>query len=79
MFQGKLSLIAATVDLRLAKTLVDEFPCRPHWTKNTREVFGNATKNIDPDHLARFKAVREKFDPQGIFKSIIGEILGLYS
>ncbi|KAL7621179.1 hypothetical protein AAE478_008496 [Parahypoxylon ruwenzoriense] len=63
---------------RLAKTLIDEFPCRPHWTKNTREVFGNATKNLDPDHLARFKAVREKFDPQGIFKSIVGQILGMY-
>ncbi|KAI1766112.1 FAD-binding domain-containing protein [Hypoxylon sp. FL1150] len=63
---------------RLAKTLIDEFPCRPHWTKNTREVFGNATKNLDPDHLARFKVVREKFDPNGVFKSIIGEILGMY-
>ncbi|KAI1854355.1 hypothetical protein JX265_012524 [Neoarthrinium moseri] len=63
---------------RLAKVLIDEFPCRPHWTKNTREVFGNATKNIDPDHLARFKAVREKFDPSGTFKSVVGEILGLY-
>ncbi|KAH9889185.1 FAD-binding domain-containing protein [Xylariomycetidae sp. FL2044] len=63
---------------RLAKTLLDEFPARPHWTKNTREVFGNATKNLDPDHLARFKAVRERFDPQGIFKSVVGEILGMY-
>ncbi|KAI0863508.1 FAD/FMN-containing dehydrogenase [Xylaria cubensis] len=72
--------------INLATTLIDEFPSRPHWTKNTREVFGNATKNIDPDHLARFKvrqaldafAVREKFDPKGTFKSIIGEILGFY-
>ncbi|KAI1810000.1 FAD/FMN-containing dehydrogenase [Poronia punctata] len=64
--------------INLATTLIDEFPARPHWTKNTREVFGNATKNLDPDHLARFKAVREKFDPKGTFKSIIGEILGLY-
>ncbi|KAF7522197.1 hypothetical protein G7054_g12232 [Neopestalotiopsis clavispora] len=63
---------------RLAQVLIDEFPCRPHWTKNTREVFGNATKNIDPSHLSRFKAVREKFDPNGTFKSIVGEILGLY-
>ncbi|KAK7754644.1 hypothetical protein SLS62_003428 [Diatrype stigma] len=62
----------------LAKTLIDEFPCRPHWTKNTREVFANATKNLDPDHLARFKAVREKFDKNGIFKNVIGESLGLY-
>lgn len=36
------------VDPRLATALINEFPCRPHWTKNTREVFGNATKNIDP-------------------------------
>lgn len=36
------------LDPRLAQVLIDEFPCRPHWTKNTREVFGNATKNIDP-------------------------------
>ncbi|KAK9416687.1 putative FAD/FMN-containing dehydrogenase [Seiridium unicorne] len=63
---------------RLATALINEFPCRPHWTKNTREVFGNATKNIDPDHLARFKTVREKFDPNNTFKSIVGEILGLY-
>ncbi|KAI0019679.1 FAD-binding domain-containing protein [Xylariomycetidae sp. FL0641] len=64
--------------INLAKTLVDEFPARPHWTKNTREVFGNATKNLDPDHLARFKTVREKYDPNGIFKSVVGEILGMY-
>ncbi|KAI0848196.1 FAD-binding domain-containing protein [Daldinia vernicosa] len=63
---------------RLAKTLIDEFPARPHWTKNTREVFGNATQNLDADHLKRFKAVREKFDPKGIFKSVVGEILGFY-
>ena len=32
----------------MVKVLVDEFPCRPHWTKNTREVFASATKNLDP-------------------------------
>ncbi|PLN79063.1 FAD-binding domain-containing protein [Aspergillus taichungensis] len=63
---------------KLAKVLVEEFPCRPHWTKNTRDVFKMAVKNIDPDHLARFKAVREKFDPKGIFRSVVGEIMGLY-
>lgn len=36
------------VDINLANTLVDEFPCRPHWTKNTRDVFKRAVKNLDP-------------------------------
>ena len=36
-------------DDKLAKVLVEEFPCRPHWTKNTRDVFKMAVKNIDPD------------------------------
>ncbi|KAI3393627.1 hypothetical protein diail_3854 [Diaporthe ilicicola] len=62
----------------LSQTLVNEFPCRPHWTKNTREVLTQAVKNLDPDHLARFKAVREDFDPNGIFKSVVGEIIGVY-
>ncbi|KAL1956493.1 hypothetical protein VTO42DRAFT_7056 [Malbranchea cinnamomea] len=63
---------------KLAKTLVEEFPCRPHWTKNTREVFQLAAKNLDPNYVARFKAVREKFDPNGIYRSVIGEIIGVY-
>ncbi|KAJ2895009.1 Fad/Fmn-containing dehydrogenase [Zalerion maritima] len=62
----------------LATTLIDEFPVRPHWTKNTREVFEQAKKNLDPDYIARFRAVREDFDPNGIFKSVVGEIIGLY-
>lgn len=82
-------------DHKLAETLIDEFPCRPHWTKNTREVFERAAKNIDPDvrlplplfrkslmistqHISRFKAVREKFDPDGIFRSVVGEAIGVY-
>jgi len=36
-------------DHNLAKTLIDEFPCRPHWTKNSREVFQRAVKNLDPE------------------------------
>ncbi|KAK7946596.1 FAD-binding domain-containing protein [Apiospora aurea] len=63
---------------RLAKTLIGEFPCRPHWTKNTREIFKYGKKNIDPEHLARFKAVREKFDPNNLYKSVLAEIMGLY-
>ncbi|KKZ63304.1 hypothetical protein EMCG_00287 [[Emmonsia] crescens] len=62
----------------LAHVLIEEFPCRPHWTKNTREVFKMAAKNIDPNHIARFKAVREKFDPNGVFRSVVGEAIGVY-
>ncbi|KAL5083602.1 hypothetical protein Trisim1_001295 [Trichoderma cf. simile WF8] len=64
--------------INLANTLVDEFPCRPHWTKNTRDVFTRAVKNLDPSYLARFKAVRQKFDPKGIYRSVVGEIIGMY-
>lgn len=77
-------------DGRLAKALVEEFPCRPHWTKNTREVFELAKEKLDPDvrspdkglannqHVARFKAVREQFDPNGVYRSVVGEIIGVY-
>ncbi|TPX10662.1 uncharacterized protein E0L32_008396 [Thyridium curvatum] len=64
--------------INLANTLIDEFPCRPHWTKNTRDVFTRAAKNFDPQNISRFKAVREKFDPKGIFRSVVGEIIGVY-
>ncbi|KAH7362200.1 hypothetical protein B0T11DRAFT_280373 [Plectosphaerella cucumerina] len=63
---------------KLAKTLIEEFPCRPHWTKNTREIFDLSAKHIDPDHLRRFKAVREKFDPNEVYRSVVGESLGFY-
>ncbi|RDW58580.1 uncharacterized protein DSM5745_11271 [Aspergillus mulundensis] len=62
----------------LERRLIEEFPCRPHWTKNTREVFQLAKKHLDPDHIARFKAVREQFDPNGIYRSVVGEIIGVY-
>lgn len=29
-------------------------------------------------HIARFKAVREDFDPNGIYRSVVGEIIGVY-
>ncbi|KAH7093602.1 FAD/FMN-containing dehydrogenase [Paraphoma chrysanthemicola] len=65
---------------RLARDLIATFPCRPHWTKNTREVFEVTVANgkLDPSRLARFKSVRQQFDPKGMFKSVVGEILGLY-
>ena len=47
-----ISLLVLTndfIDINLANTLIDEFPCRPHWTKNTRDVFTRAVKNLDPD------------------------------
>ncbi|KAH8915933.1 hypothetical protein BT69DRAFT_1356147 [Atractiella rhizophila] len=61
----------------LAQTLIEEFPCRPHWTKNSRDIYALAKNNIDPERLARFKAVRQEFDPNNIFKSVISEILGV--
>ncbi|KAK1758592.1 hypothetical protein QBC47DRAFT_294911 [Echria macrotheca] len=63
---------------KVANTLIDEFPCRPHWTKNSREVLTKAVKNLDPDHVRRFNEVRKKFDPNGVYRSVVGEILGLY-
>jgi hypothetical protein len=36
-------------DAKLARTLIDEFPARPHWTKNTREVLTRSVKNLDSD------------------------------
>lgn len=61
----------------LATTLINEFPVRPHWTKNTRSVFEQALKNLDKDSLSRFAEVRKQFDPNGTFKSIVGEIIGV--
>jgi len=29
-------------------------------------------------HLRRFNEVRKKFDPNGIYRSVVGEILGFY-
>ncbi|KAG7444062.1 FAD-binding domain-containing protein [Guyanagaster necrorhizus] len=61
----------------LATTLINEFPVRPHWTKNTRSIFQQALKNLDQDSLSRFAEVRKQFDPNGTFKSIVGEIIGV--
>ncbi|KAF8073381.1 hypothetical protein FPV67DRAFT_1477585 [Lyophyllum atratum] len=61
----------------LAKTLIDEFPVRPHWTKNTRDIFKQSLKNLDQDSLTRFAKVRQEFDPKKTFKSIVGEIIGV--
>ncbi|KAK0655867.1 hypothetical protein B0T16DRAFT_424559 [Cercophora newfieldiana] len=63
---------------KVANTLIAEFPCRPHWTKNSRDVLTKSVKNLDPDHLRRFNEVRKRFDPDGIYRSVVGEILGFY-
>lgn len=83
-------------DINLANTLVDEFVCRPHWTKNTRDTLKRSVQNLDPDvsvpanatstriadqviqYLARFNKVRKDFDPDGLYRSVVGEILGFY-
>ncbi|KAJ7779495.1 hypothetical protein DFH07DRAFT_509204 [Mycena maculata] len=61
----------------LATTLINEFPVRPHWTKNTRAVFSAARKNLDQDSLERFSAVRAVLDPNRTFRSVVGEIIGV--
>lgn len=38
-----------SADANLSTTLINEFPCRPHWTKNTREIYGQTLKNLDPE------------------------------
>ncbi|KAJ7453026.1 hypothetical protein B0H11DRAFT_2072313, partial [Mycena galericulata] len=61
----------------LATTLINEFPIRPHWTKNTRTIFGQALKNLDQDSLDRFATVRAQFDPDKTFSSVVGKIIGV--
>ncbi len=53
-------------DHNLANTLIDEFPCRPHWTKNTREVFARSVKNLDPSVSAPKVAYRRFSDSSSI-------------
>lgn len=36
-------------DHNLATTIINEFPCRPHWTKNTRDVLKQSVKNLNPN------------------------------
>lgn len=61
----------------LATTLINEFPVRPHWTKNTRTIFTQAVKNLNPDSLSRFAKVRKQFDPNGLYESVVGDIIGV--
>lgn len=42
-------------DINLANKLIDEFPCRPHWTKNTRNIFERSVKNLDTEVLSYHK------------------------
>ncbi|WDK18139.1 hypothetical protein CGRA01v4_09424 [Colletotrichum graminicola] len=61
-----------TQDHNLAKVPIDEFPCRPHLSKNMREVLTQSAKNIDPD------AVIERIYLNGISKSVVGEAIVVY-
>lgn len=47
--RNKCLIMTLILDINLANTLVDEFVCRPHWTKNTRETIKRAVQNLDPD------------------------------
>jgi hypothetical protein len=40
--------ILRLTDHNLSSTLINEFPCRPHWTKNSRDVLAQSVKNLDP-------------------------------
>ncbi|KAJ3515826.1 hypothetical protein NLJ89_g1515 [Agrocybe chaxingu] len=46
-----------------------------HWSKVTREIIQYSVKNLDPELLRRFAAVRKEFDPQGTFKSVVGDLI----
>lgn len=62
---------------KLAQTLINEFPTRPHWTKCTRDVLKQSVKNLNQESLSKFAAIREQFDPEKTFKSVVGEIIGV--
>lgn len=47
--KGRSQLTGPSLDANLSTTLINEFPCRPHWTKNTRDIFTKALKNLDQD------------------------------
>lgn len=47
--KGRSQLTGPSLDANLSTTLINEFPCRPHWTKNTRDIFTQALKNLDQD------------------------------
>jgi len=51
---SRIWLTLPETDINMANTLIDEFPCRPHWTKNTREVFTRSAKNLDPGVCVSF-------------------------
>ncbi|GJJ13322.1 hypothetical protein Clacol_007574 [Clathrus columnatus] len=61
----------------LARVLADDFPSRPHWSKNTREVLRQTVKNLDNESLQRFSKVRERFDPKRIYHTIVAEIINV--
>ncbi|EFQ32655.1 uncharacterized protein GLRG_07799 [Colletotrichum graminicola M1.001] len=77
-----------TQDHNLAKVPIDEFPCRPHLSKNMREVLTQSAKNIDPDvspHCrprSDFVVLLTQFFKRiylnGISKSVVGEAIVVY-
>lgn len=55
------SQLTVGADHNLATTIINEFPCRPHWTKNTRDVFTQAVKNLDSDVSPSFYYFRGRY------------------
>ncbi|KAJ3248231.1 hypothetical protein HK104_007736 [Borealophlyctis nickersoniae] len=62
---------------KLAETIIREFPARPHYTKNTREIYTKAKGWLNQEYVQRFRAVKQKFDPNHVFDSVLGQMLGL--
>lgn len=63
--------------VNFAKMLMEKFDARPHWGKNRDWVFKYAKELGRYPNLERFKAVKEKLDPKGIFSNKFSRSLSL--
>ncbi|KAI8999246.1 hypothetical protein BC832DRAFT_217410 [Gaertneriomyces semiglobifer] len=62
---------------RLYEVIMSEFTARPHYTKCHREVYKLGKPHLNQEYVKRFVQVKKKFDPNHIFDSVLGELLGL--
>jgi FAD/FMN-containing dehydrogenase len=64
--------------VEFASMLINDFSGRPHWGKNRMWSFDLAMQNNRyGSNLVKFKKVRAKLDPDGIFENWFAETLGL--